>query len=97
MVAKIRWKWIRLPVRKDQRAESIEETARDKQGHGSRAELPVDGSYQENNDPAHQEEGGVRHPDGDLGEEDGFERDEEDRQTPDDPEQNPARSTTEDR
>ena len=56
MVAKIRWEWIRLPVCKDQCADGVEESARDKQGYGSHAELTVDGTDQENNDPAHQEE-----------------------------------------
>ena len=62
VIAKIRREGIRFAVGKDQCADRVEETARNEQGHGARTKLSVDGSYQENNDPAHQEERGVRHP-----------------------------------
>ena len=85
MVAEIWWEGIRFAVRKDQRADGVEESTRDEQGHGSRVKLSVDGTDQENNDPTHQEERGVRHPDGDPAKENGFKRDEENCQAPDDP------------
>ena len=86
VVAKMRREGIGFAVGKDQCADRIAETTRNEQGHGARTKLSVNGTDQENNDPAHQEERRVRHPYGNLCEEDGFERDEEDRQTPDDPE-----------
>ena len=85
VVAKVRWEGIGFAVGKDQGADGVAETACNEQGHRAGTQLSVDGTDQENNDPAHQEEGRVRHPDGDLCEEDGFERDEENCQTPDDP------------
>ena len=90
MVAKIGRKWIRLSVGEDQRADRVEKPARDEQGNGSHAELVVDGADEEDDDPTHEQEADVRHQYGDLCEEDGFERDEENRKAPDDPKKHPA-------
>jgi hypothetical protein len=96
MVAEIWRERIRLPVRKDQRTEGVEESARDQQGDGSHPKLFVDGTDQENDDPTHQQETDIRQQGGNFGKENGLERDKENRQTPDDPEQNPACRAAED-
>ena len=90
MVAKIWREGVGLAVRKDQRADRVAQSACNEQGHGSRTQFSGDRADEENNDPAHQEKGGVRHPDGNLCKEDGFQGDEENRQTPDDAKQDPA-------
>ena len=54
VITKIRREGIGVAIGKDQGADRVAQTARDEQGHGARAKLSVDGSYQENNDPAHQ-------------------------------------------
>jgi len=95
MVAKIRRKRIRFSAPEDQRADSVAESAREKQGHGFRAELFIDGTDQENDDPAHQQKTEIRQEDRNFGKENGLERDEENRQAPDDPEQDPARRPAE--
>ena len=97
MVAKIRREWIRFPVRKDQRADGVEESSRDQQGDGSHAELTINRPDQKNNDPAHQQKTDTRHQDGNFGKEDGFNRDKENRQTPNDAEQTPACAAAKDR
>ena len=85
MVAKMRRERIRLPAPEDHRADRVAESAREKQGHGFRAELFIDGTDQKNDDPAHQQETDIRQPDRDFGKENRLERDEENRQAPDDP------------
>ena len=86
MVAKIWWKWIRLPVRKDQCADGVKESACYKEVDGLHAELGMDGTDQKNNDPAHQQKTDVRHQDGNPAKENGLKCNEESCQTPDDPE-----------
>ena len=55
MVAKIRWEWIWFAIRKDQRADGVEESACDEQGDGSHAKLGINGTDQKNDDPTHQQ------------------------------------------
>ena len=86
VIAKIWREWIRFPVRKDQCANRVEESACDQQGDGSHAELSINGADQKNNDPAHQQKTDVGHQDRDPGEENGLNCDKENRQTPDDAE-----------
>ena len=86
MIAEIRWEWIWLLIRKDQCADGVEQSARNEQGDGSHTELVVNGTDQKNNDPAHQQKTDVGYPDRNLGEENGLERNKENRQTPDDAE-----------
>ncbi len=76
--------------RKDDCANGVEKSACDEQGHGSHAKLVVDGADEEDDDPAHEQEADVRHQHRNFGKENGFDGDEENRQTPDDAEQHPA-------
>ena len=96
VIAKIGWKRIWFSVGKDNRADRVGESARNEQGHGSRAELVVDGADEKDDDPAHEQETDIRHQYGNFCEEDGFQRNKENRQTPDDPKQHPARRSAED-
>ena len=66
MIAKIRREWIWFPVRKDQCADSVEESARDEQGDGSHAKLGINGTDQKNDDPSHQQKADIGHPDRNL-------------------------------
>ena len=56
MVTKMRQEWIGFAIGKDQGADGLAETACNEQGHRAGTQLSVDGTDQENNDPAHQEE-----------------------------------------
>ena len=97
MVAKMRREWIRFPVRKDQRADGVEQPACDEKGNGPHAKLAVNGADQKNNDPAHQQETDIGHQDGNFGEEYGLKCNKEYCQTPNDAEQDPAGGTAKDR
>ena len=96
MVAKIRRERIWFPIGKDQRANGVEQPACDEQRHGACAKLVVDGTDQEDDDPAHEQKTQVRHPYRDFCKENGFQRDEENCQTPNDAEQDPTGRTAED-
>lgn len=96
MVAKMRWERVGFAISKAQRTHRVEKSARDKQGYGACAKLVIDGTDQEDDDPAHEQETQVRHPYRNFCEEDGFQRDEENRQAPDDTEQDPTRRSAED-
>ncbi len=63
MVTKIWWERIRFPVRKDQCADSVKESTCNEQGHGSHAELTINGTDQKNDDPTHEQEADIRHQD----------------------------------
>ena len=96
MIAKIRRKGIRLSVCKDQCTNRVEKSAGDEQGNGAHAELIVDRADQKNDDPAHQQKTDIRHQDRNFGEENRFDRNKENRQTPDDSKKQPAGCTVED-
>ena len=84
MVAKIRWEWIWRSVRKDQRADRVEESACDEQCDGSHSKLSINGTDQKDDDPAHEQKAGIRHQDRDPRKENGFECNEKYGQTPND-------------
>lgn len=96
VIAKIRWEGIWPAVPKDDRAHGKAQSASQQKGHGSRAKLVVDGADQKDNEPAHQQKADIGQQHRNLCKEDGFEGNEEDRQTPDDAEQHPARSPAKD-
>jgi len=97
VIAEMRRERVGFAEGKDQRAHGVEGTARQQQQDRIQTEALVDRTDQEDDQPAHQQKAKVRHPDRNAREEDRFERDEKDRQTPDDSEQEPAGCTAEDR
>ncbi len=80
----------------EQWANGERQSACEQQCDGAHAKLGVDGVNEKDNDPAHEQKAEVGHPDRDLREENGFKCDEENGQTPNDPEQHPACRAAED-
>ena len=85
MAAKMGRKWIWFPNRKNECADSVEESAREEQGAGFHSKLVINGTDQKNDDPPHQQIADIWHPDRNPFKENGFDRNEKDSQTPNDP------------
>ena len=95
VISKIRRERIGLANCKADRANGIAQSARDHEDNGIHAELSIGGLNEKDHDPAHEQKGSLRKPDRNLGEENGFECNEENCQTPDDAEEHPTCRTAE--
>ena len=95
MIPKIRRERIRLADRKADRADGVAESARDHEDNRIHAELSIGGLNEKDHDPTHEQERSLRKPDRDLGEENRFECDEENRQAPNDAKEHPTCRTAE--
>lgn len=90
VISKIRRERIGLANCKADRANGIAQSARDHEDNGIHAELSIGGLNEKDHDPAHEQKGSLRKPDRNLSEENRFERDEENRQTPNDAKEHPT-------
>lgn len=96
MIAKIGREGVRFSISKDDGTNAVKESSSDEQRYGSQAKLMVDGANEEDDDPTHEQEADIRHEHGNLCEENRFESNEENCQTPNDAKQHPACGSTKD-